>query len=77
MPAGFAHGFVVTSGEALFAYKCTDVYRPEAESTVLWNDPELAIEWPVGDPLVSARDAGGARLRDLPPGAASTLPRGA
>lgn len=72
IPPGFAHGFVVTGDEALFAYKCTDVYRPEAEATVLWNDPELGIEWPVGDALVSDRDARGVRLRDLPP---ERLPR--
>jgi dTDP-4-dehydrorhamnose 3,5-epimerase len=72
VPEGFAHGFVVTSAEALFSYKCTDVYRPEAESTLLWNDPDLAIEWPGAAPLVSAKDEGGARLRDLPP---ERLPR--
>jgi dTDP-4-dehydrorhamnose 3,5-epimerase len=72
IPAGFAHGFVVTSDEAIFAYKCTDVYRPETEATVLWNDPDLAIEWPVDGPLISGKDAAGARLRDLAP---ERLPR--
>jgi dTDP-4-dehydrorhamnose 3,5-epimerase len=72
IPAGFAHGFTVTSDEAIFAYKCTDVYRPETEATVLWNDPELGIEWPVDRPVISDKDAAGARLRDLAP---ERLPR--
>jgi dTDP-4-dehydrorhamnose 3,5-epimerase len=63
---GLAHGFVVTSDVALFSYKCTDYYRPSAETTLLWNDPELAITWPVATPKVSAKDQAGFRLRDLP-----------
>lgn len=66
IPAGFAHGFVVLSEEAVFHYKCTDVYRPEAEGTIRWDDPELAIRWPVHEPVVSEKDAGGLRLRDVP-----------
>ena len=72
IPEGFAHGFVVTSAEALFSYKCTEVYAPGAESTLLWNDPDLAIDWPVAGPAVSERDASGVRLRDLAP---ERLPR--
>jgi dTDP-4-dehydrorhamnose 3,5-epimerase len=68
VPEGFAHGFVVTSDEALFAYKCTGLYLPDAERIVLWNDEDLAIAWPAaGEPRVSPRDAAGVRLRDLAP----------
>ncbi|HEY0035220.1 MAG TPA: dTDP-4-dehydrorhamnose 3,5-epimerase [Longimicrobium sp.] len=72
IPEGFAHGFLVTSDEALFAYKCTAPYRPEAELTLLWNDPDVGIEWPAVEPLVSFKDERGVRLRDLPP---ERLPR--
>jgi len=46
IPEGFAHGFLVLSGEAEFVYKCTDLYHPEFESGIAWNDPEVGIEWP-------------------------------
>jgi len=65
VPEGFAHGFVVTDGPATFAYKCTDVYAPEAELTIHWNDPDLGIDWPVDDPVVSEKDAAAPRLRDI------------
>lgn len=66
VPAGFAHGFVVLSGTALFHYKCTATYSPESEVSLRWNDPDLGIPWPVAEPVVSARDAAAPRLRDLP-----------
>jgi dTDP-4-dehydrorhamnose 3,5-epimerase len=66
IPPGFAHGFCVTSETALFAYKCTDYYCPECEGTVLWNDPDIGIVWPIEQPLLSAKDAAAPRLRDLP-----------
>lgn len=66
VPPGFAHGFCVTSETALFAYKCTDLYNPAAEGSVLWNDPDLAIPWPVSDPELSAKDEVGMRLKDFP-----------
>lgn len=47
VPKGFAHGFVVLSETALFQYKCDEFYHPEAEGAIAWNDPDLAIEWPV------------------------------
>ncbi len=56
IPAGFAHGFCVVSETALFAYKCTDVYAPAHEVGVAWNDPALAIPWPVAEPVVSDKD---------------------
>jgi len=58
VPEGFAHGFYVTSDEAEFVYKCTDYYNPKAEHSILWNDPELAIEWPIeGGVLLSEKDS--------------------
>jgi dTDP-4-dehydrorhamnose 3,5-epimerase len=65
VPPGFAHGFLVTSESADFLYKATDYYHPEHERTLLWNDPALAIEWPLdGEPALAAKDAAGARLAD-------------
>lgn len=66
VPPGFAHGFAVTSREAIVAYKCTAYYAPDAEFTVLWNDPDLAIDWPLPDPTLSDKDRRGSRLGDLP-----------
>lgn len=56
VPPGFGHGFCVLSDVADFAYKCTALYSPADERTVRWDDPDLAIAWPVADPLVSDRD---------------------
>lgn len=57
VPPGFAHGFVVTSETAIFHYKCTDWYSPEHELSILWNDPEIGIEWPIQEPKLSPKDA--------------------
>jgi dTDP-4-dehydrorhamnose 3,5-epimerase len=63
IPPGFAHGFCVVSEYAEFLYKTTDYWSPEHERTLLWNDPELAITWPLsGAPLLAAKDANGIRL---------------
>jgi dTDP-4-dehydrorhamnose 3,5-epimerase len=65
IPVGFAHGFCVLSDFAEVLYKATDFYAPEHERSILWNDPELAITWPLpGVPTLSPKDATGARLRD-------------
>jgi dTDP-4-dehydrorhamnose 3,5-epimerase len=67
IPAGFAHGFYVTSERATVLYKCTDFYAPAHERTVRWDDPELAIDWPVptgAAPTVSAKDAAGKSFKD-------------
>jgi len=56
VPPGFAHGFCTLSETADFLYKCTDYYHPEDEGGVLWNDPDLAIAWPVASPALSAKD---------------------
>jgi dTDP-4-dehydrorhamnose 3,5-epimerase len=67
VPPGFAHGFVVTGDAATVCYKCDAPYSPADELTVLWNDPDLGIDWPVADPILSAKDRVGQRLRDIPP----------
>lgn len=67
VPPGFAHGFVVTSDTAEVVYKCTDLYAPSQEGSVLWNDPDIGVDWPVESPLLSAKDEVGQRLADLPP----------
>ncbi len=57
IPRGFAHGFVVVSDYAEFAYKCDDVYHPEDEGGIMWNDPAIGIEWPeVGEIILSEKD---------------------
>jgi dTDP-4-dehydrorhamnose 3,5-epimerase len=64
IPAGFAHGFCVLSETADFLYKCSDYYHPETDRSILWNDPEIGIVWPVKSPLLSTKDVRGASLRD-------------
>lgn len=66
VPPGFAHGFLVTSEEALFCYKCTEFYNPQVELSVLWNDPDLKIDWPIAEPSLSQKDIDGLRLKDIP-----------
>ena len=57
IPQGFAHGYIVLSEQAIVAYKTTDFYAPEHERTILWNDPTLAIRWPLkGEPIISDKD---------------------
>lgn len=67
VPEGFAHGFYVMSESADFQYKCTDKYSPEHEVSIAWDDPELAIEWPLVNnqaPLLSAKDKSGIAFKD-------------
>lgn len=66
IPEGFAHGFVVTSEDALVLYKCTAPYRPQHDTSLAWNDPEVGIQWPLKDPVVSAKDAAAYSLKTLP-----------
>jgi len=64
IPEGFGHGFLVLSEQAGFAYKVTDYYNPKGERTIVWNDPELAVQWPIkpDEAIVSEKDAQGAAL---------------
>jgi dTDP-4-dehydrorhamnose 3,5-epimerase len=65
IPPGFAHGFVVLSESAEFLYKATDYWYPEHERSILWNDPEIGIEWPIdAEPVLAAKDAAARRLAD-------------
>ncbi|WP_077338940.1 dTDP-4-dehydrorhamnose 3,5-epimerase [Pseudocolwellia agarivorans] len=69
VPEGFAHGFYVMSESAEFVYKCTDYYAPEHEVSMLWNDPELAIQWPLINnelPQLSAKDKNGLAFSNAP-----------
>jgi dTDP-4-dehydrorhamnose 3,5-epimerase len=65
IPDGFAHGFCVTSDTALFAYKCTEVYQPQSEYGVSWQDPDLGIQWPIEKPLLSEKDLIYPRLKEI------------
>ena len=65
VPSGFAHGFCVTSAEAQVEYKCTDIYDRASEIGIAWNDPALAIAWPIDQPLLSERDRRNPSLAQL------------
>ncbi|KVW02435.1 dTDP-4-dehydrorhamnose 3,5-epimerase [Burkholderia cepacia] len=65
VPPGFAHGFLVVSESAQFLYKTTDYWFPEHERSIVWNDPDIGIAWPLdGEPLLAVKDAAGMRLMD-------------
>lgn len=66
IPPGFAHGYLVTSPDALLAYKCTDYYDPPSERGIRWDDPDIGIEWPEMHPVLSDKDRGWPRLKELP-----------
>jgi dTDP-4-dehydrorhamnose 3,5-epimerase len=70
VPVGFAHGFAVLSDLADVTYLCSSTYDPATESGIAWDDPEVGVEWPIGDPLVSQRDRGAPTLAEV----AETLP---
>ena len=65
IPKGFAHGFSVLSDHALVYYKCSDYYYPEGERGVLWNDPDIGIDWKVDDPIISEKDRHQPRLNEI------------
>jgi dTDP-4-dehydrorhamnose 3,5-epimerase len=71
IPEGFAHGFCVLSDFALFCYKCSDFYVPDDEGGIIWSDPDIGIEWPVGNPIISEKDKQYHKLSGL---AAEQLP---
>ncbi len=66
IPPGFAHGFCTLTDEVDMLYKCTDLYFPSGDRGVLWNDPDLKIDWPVKEPKLSAKDSAAPRLKDAP-----------
>jgi dTDP-4-dehydrorhamnose 3,5-epimerase len=72
IPEGFAHGFVVLSERALFTYLCTATYDHAADAAIRWDDPQLAIDWPVSSPLLSDKDARAPLLAEI---GAERLPR--
>ena len=65
IPEGFAHGYQVLSASAHVVYKCTEVYHPEAEHSLAWNDPAIGIHWPLPDPVLSAKDRNAPTLEGL------------
>ncbi|MBX2807995.1 MAG: dTDP-4-dehydrorhamnose 3,5-epimerase [Cellvibrionaceae bacterium] len=65
VPPGYAHGFVVLSDTADFEYKCTDYYDPDDEGSLMWNDPEVGIPWPIDNPQLSAKDSAAPALKHL------------
>ena len=67
IPEGFAHGFVTLSERAVFTYLCTATYDPAADANIRWDDPQLAIDWPVSAPLLSGKDAVAPLLADIDP----------
>jgi dTDP-4-dehydrorhamnose 3,5-epimerase len=65
IPPGFAHGFCTLSDDADFCYKCTEYYAPESERGIIWNDPEINIQWPIADPVLSPKDTRHPTLREI------------
>lgn len=65
IPEGFAHGFAVLSERAVFSYLCTDSYVKESDAAVRWNDAEIAVDWPISAPVLSAKDEAAPFLRDI------------
>ena len=65
IPKGFAHGFVCLEDETIFSYKCSDYYSKESEGSILWNDPELEIEWGIDNPILSKKDLEATSFKDF------------
>jgi dTDP-4-dehydrorhamnose 3,5-epimerase len=68
VPVGFAHGFCVLSEVADFAYKLSSYYDPATEAGIAWDDPEVGVEWPISDPVLSERDRSGSSLAEIADG---------
>jgi len=66
IPVGFAHGFAVTGDHALVSYKCSAPYVPADEGTILWNDPDIGIDWRLAQPILSTKDQAGVSLGEMP-----------
>ncbi len=77
IPEGFAHGFCALTDEAMVLYKCSDVYQPDFDAGILWSDPDLGIDWPIAEPLLSPKDRHLPRLKDVPPDRRPPFPWGA
>ena len=67
IPPGFAHGFLTLEDDTIFAYKCSNSYNKDSEGSILWNDPQLNINWEVENPLVSEKDQNAPRFNELKP----------
>ena len=65
IPPGFAHGFLVTGAEALVAYKTTEIYDPDGQVAIRWDDPRCGVDWPSSDPILSERDGAAPALEEL------------
>ena len=65
IPAGFAHGFATLEDDTVFSYKCTSVYDKSSEGSIIWNDPDLGIDWGIGEPLISGKDRLSQGFKDL------------
>ncbi len=65
IPPGFAHGFVTLADDTIFFYKCTNIYNKESEGSILWNDPDLNIDWGVSDPILSDKDKQSPLFKDF------------
>jgi dTDP-4-dehydrorhamnose 3,5-epimerase len=65
IPEGFAHGFATLENNTIFSYKCTNFYNKASEDCLLWNDPDIGINWRIKDPLLSEKDLQGKRLKDF------------
>jgi dTDP-4-dehydrorhamnose 3,5-epimerase len=65
IPEGFAHGFATLEDNTVFSYKCTNFYNKASEDCILWNDPDLAINWHLKDPLLSEKDLQGKKMKDF------------
>jgi len=65
IPPGFAHGFATLRDNTIFSYKCTNVYNKQSEGTVLWNDPDLNINWNINNPILSEKDIAGTNFKNF------------
>lgn len=66
IPPGFAHGFCVLTDITYFTYKCSEIYTPQAEGGIIWNDPDIGIDWPLKDIVLSDKDQVYSRLKNIP-----------
>ena len=65
VPPGFAHGFLTLEDDTIFSYKCTNVYHKASEGSIVWNDPDIGIPWPVENPILSDKDRVGPAFKDF------------